>query len=100
MAGDRDADGFGANFAQRRLDPDARAVLHYETRRLAILDDVDAEPIGGARISPGDRIMAGDTSAFLPDPAIRQIAGIERLGHERQLFADLVRDPRAPRRRR
>ena len=94
MAGDRDADRFGANFAQSRLDADAGAVLHDEAGRLAILDDVDAEPVGGARIAPGDRVVPGDPAAPLPDAAIRQIAGIERLGHQRQLFADFVRAPK------
>src|SRR3984957_16691334 len=94
MASDRNADRFGANFAQSRLYADAGTVLHDEAGRLAILDDVDAEPVGGARIAPGDRIVTGDSSALLPDAAIRQIAGIERSGHERQLFADLVRAPK------
>src|ERR1700691_3676170 len=94
MAGDRDADRFSANFAQSRLDPDAGAVLHDEARRLAILDDVDAEPVGGARIAPRDRVVPRDPAALLPDATVRQIAGIERSGHERQAFADLVRTPK------
>src|ERR1700734_3534964 len=93
MAGDRDADRFSANFAQSRLDPDAGAVLHDEARRLAILDDVDAEPVGGARVAPGDRVVPRDPAALLPDAAVRQIAGIERPGHQRQAFADLLRTP-------
>src|ERR1700722_14518473 len=93
MAGDRDTDRFSANFAQVRLDADARAVLHDEARRLAILDDVDAEPVGGARITPGDRVVPGDAPALLPDAAIRQVAGLKRLRHERQPFADLLRTP-------
>ena len=38
--------------------------------------------------------MPRDSAALLPDAAIRQIAGIERSGHERQPFADLVRTPK------
>ena len=94
MAGDRDADRFCANFAHRRLDADAGVVLHDEARRLAILDDVDAKPVGGARVAPGDCVMPGGSAALLPDAAIRQIAGIERSGHERQPFADLVWTPK------
>src|SRR3984957_9167601 len=93
MAGDRDTDRFSANFAQIRLDADARAILHDEARRLAILDDVDAKPVGGARITPGDSVVPSGSSALLPDATVRQIAGIERLGHERQPFTDLLRTP-------
>src|SRR3984957_12647685 len=93
MAGDRDPDRFGANFAEARLDADASAVLHYEVGRLAILDDVDAEPVGGACITPGDRVVPGDAAAPLPDAAIRQIARIERLGHQRQASAGFVWTP-------
>src|SRR5208282_6636406 len=70
------------------------AVLHDETGRLAILDDVDAEPVGGARVAPGDGVVPGDAAAPLPDAAIGQIAGIERLGHQRQPLADFVRTPK------
>src|ERR1700677_282121 len=94
MTGDRDADCFGSNFTRARLDPNASAVLHDEAGRLAILDDVDAKPVGGARITPGDRVVPRDSAALLPDAAIRQIAGIKRSGHERQPFADLVWPPK------
>src|ERR1700691_490209 len=93
MAGDRDPDRFGANFALRRLDAGASTVLKDETGRLAILDDVDAEPVGGARVAPGDRVVAGRAAAPLPDAAVGQIAGVERLGHQRQALADFVWTP-------
>src|SRR5579863_4462679 len=93
MAGDRNPDRLGANLAQGCLDPDAGAVLNDEAQSLAILDNVDAELVGGARIAPSDRIVPGGSAAALPDAAVWQITGIERLGHQRQLLADLVRTP-------
>ena len=68
MAGDGDADRLGADFALRRLDPDAGAVLHDEAGHLAILDDVDAEPVGGARVTPGDRVVPRHAAARMKTP--------------------------------
>src|SRR6185437_12652713 len=93
MASDCDPDRLRANFALRGLDAHAGAVLQDEAQSLAILDNVDAELVGGARIAPGDRVMARGSATALPDAAVRQIAGIERLRHQRQLLADLVRTP-------
>src|ERR1700734_1932867 len=90
MAGDRDPHRFGANFALRRLDAGASAVPKDETGRLAILDDVDAEPVGGARVAPGDRVVAGRAAAPLANAAFWQIAGGGRLGHSRQALSGLV----------
>ena len=36
-----------------------------DRRHLAVLDDVDAEPVGAARIAPGDRVMPRDAAAPL-----------------------------------
>ena len=93
MPGDRHADRLGPDFALCRLDPDAGAVLHDKAGHFAILDDVDAERIGGARIAPGDGVVARGAAAGLPDAAVRQVARVERLGHQRQPPADLVGSP-------
>src|SRR4029077_6330564 len=45
VASARDAARLATNFAYRRPAPDAGAVLHDEAGRLAILNDVDAEPV-------------------------------------------------------
>ena len=57
-----------ASTAPLRVAPDARD--------LAVLDDVDAERIGGARIAPGDRIVPRRAAAALQRRAQHRIADV------------------------
>ena len=93
MAGDGDADRLGADFAVRRLHAGAGAVLHDESGDLAVLDDVDTEPVRRARVAPGNRVVTRGSASSLPYAAVRQIARVERLRHQRQALADLVGSP-------
>ena len=57
------------------LDPCDRARrIAADRGHLAVLDDVDAELVGGARIAPGDRIVARDAAAALQGGADDRVA--------------------------
>ena len=55
--------------APRGLDAGDGAARDAEPRHLAVLDDVDAEPIGGARVAPGDGVMPHRAAAGLQQTA-------------------------------
>ena len=70
-AGDRHADLAGADRAARRLDAgDLPAVVAREAGDLAVLDDVDAALVGGARIAPDHRVVARGAAAALQQAAL------------------------------
>ena len=50
----------------------------HEAQHLAVLDDVDANRIGAARVAPGDRIVARDAAAALQGGADHGIAHVRR----------------------
>ena len=58
----------------QRLDRAARVLA--DAGHLAVLDDVDAERIGGARIAPGDRIVPRGAAAPLQGRAQHRIADV------------------------
>ena len=68
-AGDRDRHLLGADLAARGRDAGDAVAVAQEAGDLAILDDVDAAPVGAARIAPGDRIVAGGAGAPLHQAA-------------------------------
>ena len=74
MSGDDDADLLRADRPARRLDACDAAARNLEGRHLAILNDVDAEAVGGARKTPGDRVMAGNARAPLQSGAEDRVA--------------------------
>ncbi len=55
--------------AARGLDRHRLALLHDEACHFAILDDVDAVPVGGAGIAPGHRVVAHGAGAALQNAA-------------------------------
>ena len=55
-----------------------------------MLDDVDAEAVGGAGITPGDRVVAGGAGAGLEDGALHGKAGTVRIVEVGQAAAHLV----------
>ena len=69
VAGDRHADLAGADLAARRLDAGDAAVLADEAGDLAVLDDVDAAPVGGAGVAPDDRVVPRGAAAALQQAA-------------------------------
>ena len=81
-------------------DADDAVAVAQEAGHLAILDDVDAAPVGAARIAPGHRIVAGRAGARLQqaaDDRKARRAGDVEAGHQP---GDLVRRTAARRRRR
>ena len=60
------------------LDADGAAVLDDEAGDLAVLDDVDAVPVGSVGKPPGDGIVAGGAGAALEDAAMHREAGVGR----------------------
>ena len=60
----------GADKAARGLDADSPAILLADAGHLAILDDIDAQPVGRARIAPGHRIMPHRAAALLQQAAL------------------------------
>ena len=79
VAGRDDAHAQGADRPLRGLDAGDRAVrAAHEAQHLAVLDDVDAQRIGAARVAPGDRIVARDAAAALQGGADHGIAHVRR----------------------
>ena len=86
---------FGARIVPRlRDDADDAVALLQEAGHLAVLDDVDAEPVGGVREAPGDGVVARGAGARLQQPAddgkARVVAEVEAgaelgdlLGHQK-----------------
>jgi hypothetical protein len=67
-AGDRHADLAGGDGAAGGLDPADAAVLDAEAGDLAVLDQIDAAPVGAAGEAPGDRVVARGAGAALQRP--------------------------------
>ena len=74
MAGDREADFLGAYGAARGFDGGDAVAITFESRDFALLDDIYAESVRCARITPGHRIVARDAAAALQQPAHDRIA--------------------------
>ncbi len=68
-SGDGDRDLFRPDLAAAGGDTGHRLAFAQKAGDLAMLDDVDAAPVGGARISPRDGVMAGGAGARLQQPA-------------------------------
>ena len=85
------ADLLGADLAARRRDADDAVAVAQEAGDLAILDDVDAAPVGAARIAPGDGVVAGGAGARLHQPADDREARRARHVEARHLARDLAR---------
>ena len=79
VTGDGEADLGRANGAALCLDADDPLSVAQEARHFALLDDVDAEAVGGAGITPGDRVVAGGAGAGLEDGALHGKAGTVRV---------------------
>ena len=66
---------FGVRIVPRVVStPVTAPVLDEDVRHLALLDDVDAHRIGGARIAPDDRVVAVDAAGALQRRADHRIA--------------------------
>ncbi len=77
VAGRRDAHFAGADEAARGFQRSHRAaVVSLDAGHLAVLDDVDAQCVGGSRIAPRHRIMARRTAAPLQSRTEHGIADI------------------------
>src|SRR5579862_195971 len=76
MAGDRNQRASRMNSATARLDAAHRISITQEARDLAVLDDVDAKPVCGARVTPGNRIMAHGAGSRLEQPAVNREAAV------------------------
>src|SRR5690242_16047552 len=70
VAGDRNQRAPCMNSAAARLEAAHRISFAQESGDLAVLDDVDAEPVCGARVTPGNRIMAHRAGSRLEQPAV------------------------------
>ena len=90
ISGDGHACHSGADRAAACFDAGAAPVLDQKAGDLAVLDDVDARPVGGTRIAPGDRVVAGDAGAALPHPAEDRVARVVAAIEQRCLVEDLV----------
>ena len=78
VAGRHDAD-FGVRISPRVVSTAATAPsVAADPRHLAVLDDVDAERIGAARIAPRDRVVARNAAAPLQRAAEHRIADVAR----------------------
>ena len=60
---------------------------------LAVLDDVDAQGIGGARIAPGDRVVARRAAAPLQRRAEHRIANVANVQRRAEGLGLLGRQP-------
>ncbi len=60
-----------------------RAVLAPDAGDLALLDDVDAQRVGPARITPGDGVVPGRAAAPLQRGPEHRIAGLRIQVEER-----------------
>jgi hypothetical protein len=67
----------------------AAATLDQKFLDLALLDDIDAQPVGGAGIAPGNGIVTRDAGTGLPDRAMDRIAGLRRIIVDRHPALDL-----------
>ena len=67
------------------------AVLRQDVGHLALLDDVDAHRIGGARIAPDDGVVAVDAAGALQRGADHRIAQRRRDVDRRAEILDLLR---------
>ena len=91
MPGGDERDGVRRDPAEARLDRDRAAVAHLDAGHLAALDEVDAERVGGARVAPGDVLVAGDPAARLVGRAEHRVAHVGRDVEDRAELADRVR---------
>ena len=69
----------------RGLDAADAPALHDEARHLAVLDDVDAERVGGARIAPGHGVVARRAGPPLQERATdgeARLLGIVEIGQQ------------------
>ena len=87
-AGDGAADLARGDEPAACLDARAAAVLDAEPGHLAILDDIDAAPVGSAGIAPGHRVMTHGAAAPLHQRALNRKAAIVEI-QERDLGAQL-----------
>ncbi len=71
-----DADLLRPDRAARRLDARDRIAVTIDSRYFALLDDVDAEPVGRARKTPGDGIVPGNAGARLQRRAEDRVARV------------------------
>ena len=84
IAGDGERHLLRADGPPRGLDADGAAALDLDAGDLAVLDDVDAERVGGAGVAPGDRVVAHRAAAPLQQPALDREARIVEVEHRRQ----------------
>src|ERR1700722_14039042 len=66
------------------LDASYRIPLSRETRDFAVLDDVDAQAVGGARVTPGHRSMAYGAGSSLEQSPVDGKAALRRVVQEGQ----------------
>ena len=64
-----------------------------DARDLAVLDDVDPERIGGARVAPGDRIVARGAAAALQRRAQHRVADVANVQRRAEGLGLLGRQP-------
>src|SRR6185503_10892317 len=89
MPGDREADPPRADRSACRVHTaDARVITH-EARHLAVLHDVDAEPVRGTGIGPYDGVVARDSGAPLLHAADNGQATLGRYIEDRNEVANL-----------
>ena len=96
MAGDGQSDLRGAQLTLSSFYPDDSSAVADKPDDLTILDDVDAERIGGASVSPGDRVVAGDSASTLEQTAPHRIAGRSRVVQQWEPLAHLTRAQQLP----
>ncbi len=90
MPGDADAELLAADRAARGLDADDLAAVARDAGDLAVLDDVDPARVGGARVAPGNGIVARGAAARLHEAADDRVARAIRAVEQRHEVADLV----------
>jgi hypothetical protein len=89
VSGDGESELRRANEASRRVDARHCAALDADSGDFALLDDVDAQRVGGARVAPRDRIVAHGPAARLQQAAVNRKARIGRAVEVRDPSRDL-----------
>src|SRR3546814_19085367 len=95
VAGDRPAGPAAGDVAAAGADRGDPVAGALEAGHLAVLDDVDAQPVGAAREAPGERVMACRAAARLPPATEAREPGGFREVHIRVQAAPAVASAQA-----
>ncbi len=72
---------------------DRAGAVEADAGHLAVLDDVDAERVGGARVAPGDRVVARGAAAALQRGAEHRVADVANVQQRAEALRLCGREP-------